>query len=183
MLAFQYRRSIADQILQFFTNTAKMASHYTNGEVFMTRIFPVNTGDLGKFKDPETLEHWELPTHLASLKPLQEAAQHLKTSNIPVGFPTETVYGLGADATRSDAVKGIYKAKGRPSDNPLIIHICDLTMLRNLIQTSEQTNGNSTSVDPIPKISSTLQAYHSLLLPQMHPRDRLLQLPSMCDMT
>ncbi len=40
-----------------------------------------------------------------------------------VAFPTETVYGLGADATDEDAAKKIYAAKGRPSDNPLIIHI------------------------------------------------------------
>ncbi len=40
-----------------------------------------------------------------------------------VAFPTETVYGLGADATDADAAKKIYTAKGRPSDNPLIIHI------------------------------------------------------------
>jgi L-threonylcarbamoyladenylate synthase len=133
-----------------------MASHHTNGEVFTTRILPVKTGDLGRFKDPKTLEHWELSTDPASLKPLQEAAQHLKSSDIPVGFSTETVYGLGADATRSDAVKGIYKAKGRPSDNPLIIHICDLTMLRDLIRPSDQTNGNSASVDPIPEIYKPL---------------------------
>lgn len=40
-----------------------------------------------------------------------------------VAFPTETVYGLGADALNDEAVKSIYKAKGRPSDNPLIVHI------------------------------------------------------------
>ena len=44
-----------------------------------------------------------------------------------VAFPTETVYGLGADATDSDAAKKIYAAKGRPSDNPLIIHIAEPT--------------------------------------------------------
>ncbi|MBE6667324.1 MAG: threonylcarbamoyl-AMP synthase [Ruminococcaceae bacterium] len=42
-----------------------------------------------------------------------------------VAFPTETVYGLGGDATNPSAAKNIYKAKGRPSDNPLIIHIAD----------------------------------------------------------
>ncbi len=42
-----------------------------------------------------------------------------------VAFPTETVYGLGANALSSDAVKSIYKAKGRPSDNPLIVHIAE----------------------------------------------------------
>lgn len=40
-------------------------------------------------------------------------------------FPTETVYGLGADALNDEAVKNIYKAKGRPSDNPLIVHIAE----------------------------------------------------------
>ncbi len=49
-----------------------------------------------------------------------------------VAFPTETVYGLGADATNADAVRQIYKVKGRPSDNPLIVHVhkdYDLTQL------------------------------------------------------
>ena len=43
-----------------------------------------------------------------------------------VAFPTETVYGLGGDALDSEASSKIYKAKGRPSDNPLIVHIEDL---------------------------------------------------------
>ena len=42
-----------------------------------------------------------------------------------VAFPTETVYGLGGDATKPDCAKKIYAAKGRPSDNPLIIHIAE----------------------------------------------------------
>ena len=42
-----------------------------------------------------------------------------------VAFPTETVYGLGASAFNPDAARKIYAAKGRPSDNPLIVHICD----------------------------------------------------------
>ena len=42
-----------------------------------------------------------------------------------VAFPTETVYGLGADATDADAVAAIYRAKGRPGDNPLIVHAAD----------------------------------------------------------
>ncbi|MFD1421192.1 L-threonylcarbamoyladenylate synthase [Lactiplantibacillus songbeiensis] len=43
-----------------------------------------------------------------------------------VAFPTETVYGLGADATNVAAVKQVYQAKGRPSDNPLIVHVADV---------------------------------------------------------
>ncbi|MEM1366033.1 MAG: Sua5/YciO/YrdC/YwlC family protein, partial [Pseudomonadota bacterium] len=43
-------------------------------------------------------------------------------------LPTETVFGLCADATDPDAVAAIYRAKGRPSYNPLIAHVCDLAM-------------------------------------------------------
>jgi L-threonylcarbamoyladenylate synthase len=50
-----------------------------------------------------------------------------------VAFPTETVYGLGADATNSDAVLRIYETKGRPRFNPLIVHVADLTMARTLV--------------------------------------------------
>lgn len=46
-----------------------------------------------------------------------------------VAIPTETVYGLAADALNPDAVRGIYVAKGRPSDNPMIVHISDVEML------------------------------------------------------
>lgn len=48
-------------------------------------------------------------------------------------FPTETVYGLGANALDEDAVKKIYEAKGRPSDNPLIVHICDENEIDHLV--------------------------------------------------
>ena len=54
---------------------------------------------------------------------LQEAAQLIREGEL-VAFPTETVYGLGAVALRPEASVKIYEAKGRPSDNPLIIHIC-----------------------------------------------------------
>lgn len=49
-----------------------------------------------------------------------------------VAFPTETVYGLGADALNSEAVRGIFAAKGRPSDNPLIVHVADVEQLAEL---------------------------------------------------
>lgn len=56
---------------------------------------------------------------------LEEAAHVIKHGGL-VAFPTETVYGLGADSFNEDAVRNIFKAKGRPSDNPLISHIADL---------------------------------------------------------
>ncbi len=55
---------------------------------------------------------------------IAECAQFIKRGGL-VAFPTETVYGLGADATDADAAQKIYAAKGRPSDNPLIIHIAE----------------------------------------------------------
>lgn len=51
-----------------------------------------------------------------------------------VAFPTETVYGLGADATNSDAVLNIYETKGRPRFNPLIVHVADLGMAETLVE-------------------------------------------------
>jgi L-threonylcarbamoyladenylate synthase len=59
---------------------------------------------------------------------LATAAQALKDGSL-VAFPTETVYGLGADATNAAAVARIYEVKGRPSDHPLIVHIADLKYL------------------------------------------------------
>ena len=53
------------------------------------------------------------------------AAQTLKSGAL-VAFPTETVYGLGADATNSSAVSRVYQVKGRPADHPLIVHVADM---------------------------------------------------------
>ena len=65
---------------------------------------------------------------LENTKPLEAqlagAAAVLASGGL-VAFPTETVYGLGADATDAEAAKRIYAAKGRPSDNPLIVHIAE----------------------------------------------------------
>lgn len=60
---------------------------------------------------------------------IREAADVIKKGGI-VAFPTETVYGLGADALNAEAVEKIFIAKGRPQDNPLIIHIADISELK-----------------------------------------------------
>lgn len=75
-----------------------------------------------------------LPTSTPSenLSSLALAAQILIDGGL-VAFPTETVYGLGASALSESAVKRIFKAKGRPSDNPLIVHVSDRAMLGDLI--------------------------------------------------
>ncbi len=64
---------------------------------------------------------------------LEEASELLKSGEV-VGIPTETVYGLAANALDEEAVKKIYIAKGRPSDNPLIVHISDISELSPLVK-------------------------------------------------
>ena len=63
---------------------------------------------------------------------LTKAAEFIKNGGL-VAFPTETVYGLGGDGLNSEAASKIYKAKGRPSDNPLILHINDQKMLHKIV--------------------------------------------------
>jgi L-threonylcarbamoyladenylate synthase len=65
---------------------------------------------------------------LADQDSIQQAAQLLRKGRL-VAVPTETVYGLGADATNPEAIKKIFAAKGRPADHPLIVHIPDASYL------------------------------------------------------
>ncbi|MDA7429983.1 L-threonylcarbamoyladenylate synthase [Primorskyibacter aestuariivivens] len=67
---------------------------------------------------------------------LARAAEILRDGG-RVAFPTETVYGLGADATNGTAVAGIYAAKGRPSFNPLIAHVADADMAKRYVVWSD----------------------------------------------
>src|SRR5215216_78473 len=62
---------------------------------------------------------------------LERAAEVLRAGGL-VAFPTETVYGLGAHALDPEAVARIYQAKGRPSYNPLIVHVADAKAARAL---------------------------------------------------
>lgn len=71
------------------------------------------------------------PNHFDSNE-LKQAAQFIR-ENKTVIFPTETVYGLGANALSDEAVSKIFEAKGRPQDNPLIVHVSSIEMLESLI--------------------------------------------------
>lgn len=64
---------------------------------------------------------------------LQEAGTIIKNGGL-VAFPTETVYGLGGDALNRESSRKIYAAKGRPSDNPLIVHICSMEALAPIVE-------------------------------------------------
>ncbi len=81
-------------------------------------------------------KHWVVDKHqrnLESYPQIKEAAGLLKNNEV-VAFPTETVYGLGANALSDKAVAKIYEAKGRPSDNPLIVHISTIGQLYKIAQ-------------------------------------------------
>lgn len=69
---------------------------------------------------------------------LQQACRILREGGL-VAFPTETVYGLGGDALRPEAAAKIYAAKGRPSDNPLIVHIADIEAVDDIAEEVSET--------------------------------------------
>lgn len=92
-----------------------------------------------------------------------ETASSLLHAHLPVAFPTETVYGLGASALSSTAVKRIFAAKGRPSDNPLIVHVSSRDMLLDLLP----------STTPEDASDDTTQSQHAGRTPAA--------LPPMCD--
>ncbi len=78
--------------------------------------------------------HWVVDKDVNSYEnnpQLEEAAQYLRENEV-IAFPTETVYGLGANALSDRAVMKIFAAKGRPADNPLIVHIADRVQLEQV---------------------------------------------------
>lgn len=68
---------------------------------------------------------------------IKEAAKEIVAGNLVI-FPTETVYGIGANALNNEACKNIFKAKGRAGDNPLIVHVNNFDMIKQII---EEPNG------------------------------------------
>lgn len=72
------------------------------------------------------------PSQVKNHPGLVEGGRILREGGL-VAFPTETVYGLGANGLNPDAVKKIYQAKGRPADNPLILHIADFNKVEQLV--------------------------------------------------
>ncbi|MEK8133105.1 L-threonylcarbamoyladenylate synthase, partial [Paenibacillus filicis] len=80
---------------------------------------------------------WRVDAQNPQPADLQEAAEALRRGGT-IAFPTETVYGLGADARSDAAVAAVFTAKGRPSDNPLIVHIADRSQLAELTAPPEE---------------------------------------------
>ncbi|KRL39133.1 L-threonylcarbamoyladenylate synthase [Liquorilactobacillus uvarum] len=73
-----------------------------------------------------------LITKIYKTEEIDKAADELRKGEL-IAFPTETVYGLGADATNEQAVKRVYLAKGRPSDNPLIVTVSSFEMMKQYV--------------------------------------------------
>lgn len=80
---------------------------------------------------------------------LTEAGTLLRAGRL-VAFPTETVYGLGADATNDDAVASIFEAKGRPRFNPLIVHVSDLAAAVALVKFDDRARALASTFWPGP---------------------------------
>ncbi len=77
-----------------------------------------------------------MKTELLTSNDIKRAGELLRAGEV-VAFPTETVYGLGADATNETAVKKVFTAKGRPADNPLIMTIADEKQLDEFVLISQ----------------------------------------------
>ena len=85
----------------------------------------------------------------ASDTDIDRAASLLREGKL-VAFPTETVYGLGADATNDQAVAQIFAAKGRPHFNPLIAHVADLETARSIAVFDDQAERLASAFWPGP---------------------------------
>ncbi|RXJ02711.1 threonylcarbamoyl-AMP synthase [Anaerobacillus alkaliphilus] len=77
-------------------------------------------------------KNWIVDKEREIVPQIEEAAMWIRENEV-VAFPTETVYGLGANAYSEEAVAKIFQAKGRPSDNPLIVHIASVVQLERLV--------------------------------------------------
>lgn len=107
-----------------------------------------------------------MQTQLLNITPeaLAQAGALIRSGQL-VAFPTETVYGLGANALDAGAVERIFEAKGRPGDNPLIVHISDLSQLPDLI-----------SVEPSSMARRLMDAYWPGPMTLIFPKSALVPL-------
>ena len=149
--------------------------------VYQTQVLPADPSHIGRavFADARKhsfLDQWTFELSDAQdAANLRKAASCLREDDTPVAFPTETVYGLGADATRSSAVCAIYAAKQRPADNPLIVHVSSISQLRKLLRHgTDMVDGDDSTDDPIPPVYRALVERFwpgplTILVPLPHP--------------
>src|SRR5204863_4851188 len=99
-----------------------------------SRALPTVAGKFGLVKKSARSEAVILPTHTPTLfeSAVRQAADLLRAGEV-VALPTETVYGLAANAFEAKAVERIFQIKGRPAHNPIIVHVADLAMARRCV--------------------------------------------------
>lgn len=98
-----------------------------------TKVLPVNRGAISFVNNMPVFSE-ETTKHNLEL-----ASKEIQKPGTVVAFPTETVYGLGGSALNDDSVKSIYRAKNRPADNPLIVHVSSVDQIQRLILTKLHT--------------------------------------------
>lgn len=116
---------------------------------------------------------------------IAEAAQKLREGEL-IAFPTETVYGLGAIASNDQSVKNVYKVKGRPSDNPLIVHVADKNIAQFVAYVPEKAQalmdafwpGPLTLIFPMKNgvFAPTVTAGHATVALRMPNQEQTLEL-------
>ena len=119
------RRALASALTSF---SHKMA------ETLQTVILPCDVSSISFEERGE--EVIPIISSNQTRRALEEVSSALKHDLQPVAFPTETVYGLGGLALQNDAILRIFSTKGRPADNPLIVHISSLSMLKRILPPS-----------------------------------------------
>ncbi|QLG71316.1 hypothetical protein HG535_0B03550 [Zygotorulaspora mrakii] len=136
---------------------------------FETKILKVDPGSIQFAADAHL--NGSLPTFAddESKRVIQEASKILRDSDNIVAFPTETVYGLGGSSLNDNSILNIYKAKNRPSDNPLITHVSSIDQLNRKIY-GENNLGKDSLLKNVPEI------YHSLI-DQLWPGPLTILLP------
>lgn len=126
-----------------------------------------------------------METKIYDASTIDEAAGLLKAGEL-VAFPTETVYGLGAIASNDEAVKNVYKVKGRPSDNPLIVHVPDREIAEYVASVPQQAEalmaafwpGPLTLIFPMKEgvFAPTVTAGHNTVALRMPAQEQTLEL-------
>ena len=92
----------------------------------------ISAGELEGYKTMKT-RYLHVSEDCPDPEGMEQAGEIIKNGGL-VAFPTETVYGLGGDALNPESSRKIYAAKGRPSDNPLIVHIADFKDMARLVK-------------------------------------------------
>ncbi|KAG0644876.1 DHBP synthase RibB-like alpha/beta domain-containing protein [Tuber brumale] len=136
---------------------SRQSSHTAISTVDASKISFLPSSEPGSHPDDSPTIKIDDP---ATVETLKNAADLLRQGKC-VAFPTETVYGLGADATNTVGVNSIYAAKQRPLDNPLIVHVSSLRQLRGILaptNSTSTTNGHATNTcgGEIPEVYNAL---------------------------